>query len=150
MRPSPELKDMRNWIVAVLIIAAVSLGIAAGYFIGLNTGTKPLETYSACTILDPSKGIAIRVTVGTRPVGGASINIQDISTCSGTYPRVVAQYVVATNSTGWADACSESDGICNFDIHYSGENYSLSVPLTPGILTHVHYDLSTGNVAVTA
>jgi hypothetical protein len=146
---------MRNGTIAAMLVAFVVLGVGAGYFIGVNSsttlnsaGSKSLETFSACTITDPSKGITIRVTDGTSPVGGASITVQDISTCSGTVPRVVAQYDIATNSTGWAGACSEYDGTCNFSIHFSGENYSLSVPLTPGILSYVYYDLSTGNVTV--
>jgi hypothetical protein len=142
--------------MAAALAIAVLVSAGAGYFIGANTATtvnvagmKSLETFSACTILDPSMGISIRVTDGTRPVGGASINVQDISTCyTGTVPRVVAQYDIATNSTGWASACGEDDGTCNLIIHFSGENYSLSVPLTPGILSYVYYDLSTGNVTV--
>jgi hypothetical protein len=119
---------MRNGAIAAMLVAFVALGMGAGYFIGVNTvttqngaGSKSLETFSACTIMDPSKGITIRVTDGTIAVGAVSITVQDISTCyAGTVPRVVAHYDITTNSTGWASACSEFDGTCNFSIHFSG------------------------------
>lgn len=100
-----------------------------------------------CTILDPSQGVSVLVTDQGSPVAGANVSVRDVSLCSGGNPAVVADYVVMTNSSGWASMCGEDDGICYLTVHHLFD-YSLSIRLVPGVLSDIHWDVSSGNVTV--
>jgi hypothetical protein len=158
---------LRSEVVGVVLAVLVIGTFGLGYFEGIGNGQASTRTLTVttvvttsaahssptaemCTIMDPSKGVSIRVTNGTEPVADTSITVQDFSGCSGGVPVVVAHYDVMTNSTGWASMCSTYDGTCSMTIHYSGRDYPLSVFLTPGVLTDVYYDLSNGNETMRA
>ena len=148
--------------IASLLIAAILASAGAGYFLGVNsvagrpavttTVTGPLSTLGtneACAQpTGNSGGIGLRLTNRSTPVVGAAITVEVIGSCHGSTPAVLTEYNVATDSNGWAYMCTNYNGVCSIAINLAGHQYSLSIPLSPGGGSIVHYDLWNNSEAV--
>ncbi len=140
-----------------IVIAALIVGSSAFLItstmgrtttVTLFAGTT-LGTTTACSVVGPNVAVLVQVADANGPIAGANMTVLVISKCGSSEPVVAHSYAATANSTGWVRVCGDDSGICALTISAFGYDYPLSVPLQPGVLSEVRFDLSSGNVTVT-
>ena len=148
---------MRDVLVAVLLVAAVTAGAIGGYYVGANSASGPeaqtsVVTRTSCTVSGPTNGVVIRVVGGPSfVIAGATVGGEADGYCNSVLQTQTLQPAV-TNSSGWASLIDGGFGTYNLEIGYVvgspsvAENYHVSIPMRPLTTTYVVFDVSTGNV----